>query len=202
MKQISMDKKLELLSYAESIAVRYYTKHKEVYEKDAVSVKDLIQEAKRVCLEMIRDYGSKEGKNNFNIKKFAGRAVGWKMNVMLKGAIIHSKNTSSIEENKDTDIDRSSTTNEVIEYNQWVKDDYFDTLSPDLLFGFNIEEVYKQFEGKDLTILKKMIEYRSIKSIQKELGYKNNNSIRTVWQERILPKLKVILKNSLNEYRP
>ncbi len=199
-------KKKDLLFYVESIAVVYYQKHKVVFEKDSVSLNDLKQEAKIICLKMIKEWGKKDGKLKFDIKKFISRAVGWRMRDLLNGAIVQSKNTLHLSElaiitsEGESNVSVPESFN-IAEYSHWEKEDFFTTLEPELVHGFNIKDVLSEFKGKDLTILKKMIECKSIKSIQKDLGYKNNNSIREAWQNRILPKLKVLLCKSIKEYK-
>lgn len=198
-------KKQELLDYVEGIAVIYYQKHNKVFEKDSVSLNDLKQEARIICLLMIKGWGRKDGKNNFDIKKFASRAVGWKMNTMLRGAIIQSKNTVNLSDYATNTTDEGDSSNFFEEstdfenHNSTHKEDFFEDIDPRLVHGFNIKDIFKHFVGKDLTILKKMIECKSISSIQKETGYKNRNSIREAWNNRIKPKVLLLLKDKVLE---
>jgi hypothetical protein len=155
---------------------------------------------------MIKEWGKKDGKKKFDIKKFISRAVGWRMRDLLNGAIVQSKNNLPL-----ADIlsfpDEGESNNycptglNYTEFVNWDKDEFFDTLDPKLVYGFNVKDVFRHFKGKDLTILKSMIECKSILSVQKQLGYKNNNSIREAWVNRIKPRLQVILKKSLAEYK-
>ena len=92
--------------------------------------------------------------------------------------------------------------NEPTAFANWTKDDFLENIDPKILFGFDVNEIYTHFSGKELTILKKMIECNSREDIHKEMGYKNNNSTREIWNENILPKLKRLLKNQIKEYRP
>ena len=209
MKKFKFDeaKKCALLKYMDSIAVIYYNRHKDVYEKDSKSVKDLKQEAKIVCLSMIDLYGHMDGKKEFDLKKFTCRAVGWRMNDLLRQAIKNSNNTIRISDipqfpdEQDANGIVADLGKEPEEYAHWTKDDFLSTLSGKALFGFDIEEIYSHFNEKELTILKKMVDYNSRKDVHKSLGYKNNSSTRTIWLEKVLPKLKRLLKHQLKEYR-
>jgi len=207
MKRFDKQKKLDLLYYVESVAVIYYYKHKTVFELDAVSLEDLKQEAKIICLKMIKEWGKKDGKKNFDIKKFISRAVGWRMRDLLNGAIVQSKNNLRISDLRlpDETGDNTGYIPESLNYEylaNWDKDAFYNELDPKLLYGFNIKDIYKHFKGNDLIILKKMLDYMSTASILKKLGYKNNNSVKQAWETRIKPKLSKLLKNSLKELRP
>jgi hypothetical protein len=196
----------KLLNYSEAIAIVYYKKHKVVFEKDSVALKDLKQEADIICLKMIREYGHMDGINGFILKKFTSRAVGWRMRDMLRGAIVQSKNNLHLEDiyfpneafNNGTNLPEALNS---IEFNHWTKETFFSDLSKRLQYGFTISDVLKEFDGKDLFILQHMLDGESTKEIQKQLGYKNNNSIREAWQKRIIPKVKTILKKVLAEYK-
>lgn len=196
----------DLYNYADSIASVYYKKHRDTYEKDAVSVADLKQEARIVCFNILKKYLKKHGKKGFDIKKFLSRAVGWRMRDLLLGAIVQNKNTLHIEElripdetgeNNGYTPDRWNT----IEFAHWDKDEFFKDLSPLVNHGFTIGEIYRHFKGKDLTILKSMIECKSTQEIQKKLKYKTSGSVRDAWINRIRPRLLVVMKKILKEYK-
>ena len=205
--KITDEQRGKLLNYSESIAIVYYKKHKTVFEKDSVALNDLKQEADIICLKMIKEYGHMDGVNGFILKKFTSRAVGWRMRDMLRGAIVQSKNNLHLEDiffpneayNNGNKLPEALNS---IDYAHWTKDTFFNDLSKGVQYGFTIKEVLAEFEGKDLFILKQMLEGESTKAIQKKLGYKNNNSIREAWQKRIKPKVKSLLKKVLAEYKP
>ena len=209
MKKFKFDevKKTALLKYMDSIAVIYYNRHKDVYEKDSKSIKDLKQEAKIVCLSMIELYGHMDGKKEFDLKKFTCRAVGWRMNDFLRQAIKNSNNTIRISDipqfpdEQDSNGLVADLSKEPEEYAHWTKDDFLSTLDGKALYGFDIEEVYAKFTDKELTILKKMVDYNSRKDVHKTMGYKSNSSTRKIWLDSVLPKLKRLLKHQLKEYK-
>ena len=210
--------KEELLKYTEYIAIRYYGKHFRVFEKDAISLDDLKQEAKLICLKMYRKYNKQHKINNFDIKKFTGRAVGWRLGDLLKGAIIHDNNMSRYEDLATTknsrsqlesseDIDSADVVS-IDTLNRWnnssgknPNDEFYATLSGPTQFGFAVKDVLIHFKGKSLLILKKLLENKSIVTIQKEMGYKNNYSIITIINNKIRPKVEEILKKQLSEIR-
>jgi hypothetical protein len=194
----------ELYNYADSIASVYYKKHHDTYEKDAVSLSDLKQEAKIVCFKILKKYLKKHGKKGFNIKKFLSRAVGWRMRDLLLGAIVQNKNTVHIEEIRFPDETNENTSYtpdrwNIIEYSHWDKEEFFKDLDPVITYGFKVEELFKHFEGNDLTILKCMLEYKSPQEIKKILKYKTSGSVREAWVNRIKPKLLILLKKVIKE---
>jgi hypothetical protein len=201
--RLDKKKRDDLLHYVGSIAVTYYRKHKIIYEKDAVSLHDLVQEAKIICLKMIKKYGKLDGKKNFDIKKFTSRAVGWRLRDLLNGAIVHHKNNLYIEDMylPDESGDRTSYVPEALNYEylaHWKKEDFYNEIEPTLIYGFSVKDVFKHFKGKDLTILKKMIECKSMREVHKELKCKDN-SVRNAWIQRIRPQLLELLKKNLSE---
>jgi hypothetical protein len=208
--------KEELLKYTEYIAIRYYGKHFRVFEKDAISLDDLKQEAKLICLKMYRKYNKQHKINNFDIKKFTGRAVGWRLGDLLKGAIIHDNNMSRYEDmahhknnynvnGEDVDASDAVSVDTISRWNNSSgknpNDDFYSTLSGSTQFGFAVKDVLIHFKGKSLIILKKLLENKSIVTIQKEMGYKNNYSIITIINNKIRPKVEEVLKKQLSEIR-
>lgn len=205
----------ELLKYVEYIAIRYYAKHYKVFEKDAVSLDDLKQEAKLICLTMYKQYNKKHGVNNFDVKKFINQAVGWKLNDLLRGAIVNSTNMiryedyalklnngMSGEDAEGADIVAEDSVNRY-HNNTGVEPhlDFYEALSSGTKMGFTIRDVLVHFRGKSLIILKKMIEGKSLTTIQKEMGYKNHFSVQTIITNEIRPKVEKLLKKQLSEIR-
>jgi len=209
--------KEELLKYTEYIAIRYYGKHFRVFEKDAISLDDLKQEAKLICLKMYRKYNKQHKINNFDIKKFIARAVGWRLGDLLKGAIINDNNISRYEDiahhkknsyninGEDADASDAVSADTISRWNNSSgknpNDDFYSTLSGSIQFGFAVKDILVHFSGKSLLILEKLLEGKSIVTIQKEMGYKNHYSIIAIINNEIRPKVEEILKNQLSEIR-
>jgi len=191
----------KLLEYSQGIALVYYIKHKHTYEHDSVSLDDLQQEANIICLKMIKKYGKLDGKNSFDIKKFVSRAVGWRMRDMLKGAIVN------IRKYQRNDITNTQENGDLIQINKsyqkvesGLPEEFFDLLSPNIKYGFSIKEIYSHFSKNDLKILKGIVENRSTKEMLLSTGLKNKRMLNRLWNNKIRPKLRKLLKNVLFEY--
>jgi len=178
-----------ILRYSEGIAYNYYLRHFRIFANDVLSIHDLYQEAKIICLQVFKKYHRQHNKNGFDIKKFIGRAVGWRMRDLMRQAITESKvivhQTKNISTPSQRHLELAPDVNEA-NHNR------YDILSPELLCGFNIEHIFKRFNEKDLTCLKFMIKYNDEKHDYTKF-FRNRKLMHVHWNVRVKPRLKAIL---------
>jgi DNA-directed RNA polymerase specialized sigma24 family protein len=90
----------DCLNFASSIAKRYYGCYKQVFVLYAVSLEDLIQEAK---VEALKEYRKWEEKPTYNLKGYLSMAVGWKRMNQIRTRLIKKLYSARLIKGKDID---------------------------------------------------------------------------------------------------
>ena len=190
-KALSVDKQAlfdSILKYSERIAYKYYLKHFRIFINDTLSIHDLYQEAKTICFILFKKYHKLHNKNGFNLKKFTSRAVGWRMRDLMRQAITESQVFSH--QSQANGHIHPKAQEESIDVDEANAHKY-DALSPDLIYGFNIQQIFKKLDEKDLTVLKFMIKYDSKQDYTK--FFKNKKLMHVYWVVKLKPKLQRML---------
>jgi len=169
----------------------YYIKYRTLYSIDSIGLDDLKQEANIICLAMFKKNAKLHGKNGFDLIKYTRRAVGWKLRDMMHDAVRESSNIvhSCHRTSEDDEQDNVTQFENVVSLDTSEND-----IGLNLLYGFKIADIYSHFSGKDLTILKSMIEYKGVKKHIQHL-FPNDRwaDIKYLWKMRIKPKVKIII---------
>jgi hypothetical protein len=174
----------ELLKYSDEIAYTYFKAHANIFAKDSVGLDDLKQEARIICFKMFEQYSDLHGKNEFDLKKFTGRAVGWKMNDFLKCAKIDVKHFEHVDQKDLLSLEEK--------YYEKKEDNL--KISGNLKCGFDINEIFKYFTGRDLKILKLFVKYNENgREIKRHFVSKDWYKIKRIWKTAIKPKVKSII---------
>lgn len=200
--------KLLLLKYTEGIAIRYFRKHYRLFLAHSLSIDDLKQECKVICLSLFKQYIKQEGINGFNIKKFIARAVGWRMRDLMRKSVRYVKKNVSIENTSIPDersqkrhYDKKTDTSEYVNFR---KSDFFDVLDSKTTLGFNIPDLVERLTGtlndSEIKILKMRVDNKQYLEIERKIGIKAYKVSR-LWRNKIIPVIKKTIKSNLLELK-
>lgn len=209
-------------------AKNYFKFKEEYFLQDALSLEDLEQEGMLCAVEMCNKLSSEEHDASFDKFKAIALAVGRKMNTLVKGATVNAvvginyecpicyatskkpkqccgqQMTKEIESRRMGSEDTETQTQEQrLEGigDCTARDDFFNTLSTELQFGFCAEGLLKKcLSGKDYEIAyRRIIEQKSDKVIAQELGHKSPREINRRWHDNIQPQLERFYLEKIEE---